>query len=94
MKALEFIYQELNGGRIFAEHVTNVKYPYLWDVLYLTPHNYIGWTYYGSSTVPNTINNLAWVLKNIFDMSAEEFLQRYVSATRDYINHYEYSPNN
>jgi hypothetical protein len=88
MKAIEFIYQELNNGRVFCEHVTNVKYPYLWEVLYLTPHDNIGWTYYGSSAAVNTIDSLSWLLENIFNMSAEHFLERYVSATREYIDHY------
>ena len=93
MSAIEFIYQELNNNRVFCKHVTNVKYPYLWQVLYLTPHNYIGWTHYGSSAAPNTIYGLSWILKNIFNMSAEQFIESYVSATCDYINHYEYSSN-
>lgn len=84
MKAIEYIYNELHTGRVFGKHHLNVNYPYISADLYLTDGGYIGYSHFGSSAVKDNIPALEWVIRNIFDITPEKFLESYVSCNHDY----------
>ena len=96
MNAIDFIYNELNSGRVFGKHCIKdasgmlYKYPFIRAALYITTNNYIGYTHYGSSAVKNNKQDLQWVIENIFDTTPEKFLETYVSCTNEYYNKFEY----
>lgn len=80
---LKEIFRNLQNGRIYGRDVTNVTYPYFDRVLYLIwddaghTKKAIGWSIYGSSANKNTIEDLKWVLDNIFEMKPSEFIATY-----------------
>lgn len=76
-KILEAIYKNLQNGGVYGHMITNVRYPYFKWNLYLTSKIYIGWTNAGSSANKNTLEDLAWIIKTIFETSPSGFIRRY-----------------
>ena len=76
MTALKEIYNNINNGKKYGEIEKNVKYPFFWTVL-TANEKYIYWCYFGESANKNTITDLAWILKNIFEITPEEFIEKY-----------------
>lgn len=75
---LQQIYNNLQDGRIYGYDFTKCKYPFFDPVLYLTKGGYIGWHHYGSSAAENKIEDLDWLIREIFRMTPEEFVQKYI----------------
>lgn len=77
---LKQIYYNLNNGGSYGEYIEtqphmDEKYLF-WDVLKF--HNrFIWYRHFGSSVIEKTIDNLAWVITNIFDMTPVEFENKY-----------------
>ena len=76
MTALKEIYNNINNGKKYGDIVKNVKYPFFWTVL-IADEKYIYWCYFGESANDNTMDALAWILKNIFKLTPEEFIEKY-----------------
>lgn len=79
MAALMLIYDKLIAGESFGligKH--RLGGTYFWDVLYYD-RNYIQWRYYGSGANKASLENLKWILSNIFELSPEEFLYKYTT---------------
>ena len=76
MAALKEIYNNINNGKKYGEIEKNVKYPFFWTVL-IADEKYIYWRYYGESANDNTMDALAWILKSIFKLTPEEFIEKY-----------------
>lgn len=83
------LYAMLNNGESFGifeywNHYENkpLRYPLFHTVL--VKHyckNILCWDYYGSSANKNTLQDLEWILENIFNMTADEFIKKYMSKT-------------
>ena len=88
---LQEIYDNLQAGISYGEdmdkeHHSWITYPYFDAVLYRIENNgrgepCIGWRHYGSSANPNTIEDLNWIITTIFEMTPEEFVQKYIKNT-------------
>jgi hypothetical protein len=71
-KRIEYIFNKLNSNPYNAVMFTPVKMKYLKDYinyygLYLSHcKQFIKYNSYGSSAVKNTIEELSWIIKNIF----------------------------
>lgn len=79
MSAIKFIYRKLLDGEVFGrieEH--RMGGTYFWDVL-SADKEYIYWRHYGEGANKTIIENLRWILKNIFEMTPEEFLYNYTT---------------
>ena len=76
MTALKEIYNNINNGKKYGDIVKNVKDPFFWTVL-IADEKYIYWRYFGESANDNTMDALAWILKNIFKLTPEEFIEKY-----------------
>ena len=82
MAALKLIYAKLLAGEIFGkidEH--RMGGTYFWDVL-SADRQYIYWQDHGSSANRLSVQNLEWILKNIFRMTPEEFLFEYTTYSK------------
>lgn len=83
------LYIGLNEGRRYmlkseflaeAQHYAEGVHRFFapWAQLYITEDaggEYIGWRHYGSSANKNTLENLEWILKNIFKCEAADFVE-------------------
>jgi hypothetical protein len=88
---LQEIYDNLQAGISYGEdmdkeHHSWITYPYFDAVLYRIENDgrgepCIGWRHYGSSANPNTIEDLNWIITTIFEMTPEEFVQKYIKNT-------------
>lgn len=76
MTALKEIYGNINSGKKYGHVMKNVKYPFFATVL-TANEQYIFWQHFGSSANKNTIENLAWILESIFELSPEKFIEKY-----------------
>ena len=79
MSTLKFIYNKLIDGEIFGSiRKSSLGGTYFWDVL-SSNGKYIRWTHYGSSANKATLEELRWILTEIFEMTPEEFLFEYTT---------------
>ena len=76
MAALKEIYNNINNGKKYGDIVKNVKDPFF-DTVLSANEQYIYWQHFGSSANKNTMESLAWILKNIFKLTPEEFIEKY-----------------
>ena len=79
MSGLKFIYQKILDGEIFGkidQHIQGGSY--FWDVLSAN-RQYIYWKHYGSSANKTSLQNLKWILTEIFKMTPEQFLFNYTT---------------
>ena len=76
MTALKEIYENINSGKKYGYVMEKVKYPFF-DTVLSANEQYIYWQHFGSSANKNTIESLAWILKNIFKLSPEKFIKEY-----------------
>lgn len=77
--ALHQIYNNLHNGIVYGEYITNVTYPYFSEQLYLHPfQNCICYSHYGSSAISDNITDLNWLLKTIFETTAENFIATHI----------------
>ena len=79
---LEKLYEMLNNGETFGEILPHrLGGTFFWDVLSVSPvgKKYIRWRHYGSSANKNTKKDLAWILREIFKMTPEEFMEKYTT---------------
>ena len=79
MTALKLIYSKLIAGEVFGkidEH--RLGGTYFWDVLWMN-NNYINWRNYGSSANKISLQNLRWILTEIFKLTPEQFLYNYTT---------------
>lgn len=83
MSSLKFIYDKLQQGEIFGSiEKHRLGGTYFWDVMCIgngVGGNYIFWRHYGSSANRVSLQNLKWILKEIFKMTPEEFLYKYTT---------------
>lgn len=83
-KKLKEIYDNLQNNINYGYDMTNVTFPVFHSVLYLVWNDIahtekaIGWNHYGSSANKNTLEDLKWVLDNIFEMTPTKFLNTYI----------------
>ena len=79
MSSLKFIYDKLRAGEIFGKiEKHNQGGTYFWDVLSAN-NEYIYWTHYGSSANKVSLQNLKWILTEIFKTTPEQFLLDYTT---------------
>lgn len=79
MSSLKFIYDKLRAGEIFGKiEKHNQGGTYFWDVLSAN-NEYIYWTHYGSSANKVSLQNLKWILTEIFKTTPEQFLFDYTT---------------
>lgn len=71
---LKQIYINVNAGKAYGKNYTWGYSVNLW----LTTYGNIGWEHYGSSCEKNTLKNLNWIIKEIFNMTPSEFVNEYV----------------
>ena len=76
--AFEEIYWNLKEGKCYTEFLGNVRFPCHYTVLFYDPiKKLFCWRNYGSSANKATKAKLRWILKVIFKMTPEEFIQTY-----------------
>lgn len=80
-EALLKIYNDLLSGIDYGKDFDHgVRYPFFDTSLWTTKNKqYIGFSHYGSSCQRANIKNLLWILFNIFNMSPEDFLSKYIT---------------
>lgn len=98
-QALSIIFDKLQAGEQFGsfeyfnfyDHC-KLRYPYFHAVLYKTFNGFIGWNLAGSSAIKNSKKELIWLLDKIFNMTAIEFLETYITEKhlKKVISGYEY----
>lgn len=83
MNELKEIYMNLLEGKCYGKMVNNVKYPFFNVCLsygrstYQDNKWYLFWHNAGSSAdIPN-LKNLKWIIENIFNTKAEDFVKNY-----------------
>lgn len=77
MNALEQIYQNLQQGKRYGTYFA-MRFAAFHDCLWVDWHRtYIHWNNYGGGANRNTVEELAWVLKQIFRTTPEQFLKVY-----------------
>lgn len=77
-KELEEIYKNLKNGLIYADYLSNVRFPCFWYVLrYDRIKNLFCWRNAGSSANKATKKELAWIIETIFQTTPEEFKKKY-----------------
>ena len=77
-KELEEIYKNLKNGLIYADYLSNVRFPCFWYVLrYDRSKNLFFWRNYGNSAIRATKKELAWIIENIFHTTPETFKKKY-----------------
>ena len=84
MSALKLIYAKLLKGEIFGKIDKHSQGgTYFWDVLSIGIGNngqsYIFWKHYGSSANRVSLQNLKWIMIEIFKMTPEQFLFEYTT---------------
>lgn len=73
-EALREIMRKLEAGETFGRvYPHRLGGDYFSPVLYLTPSGLIGWSHYGSSANKRTLADLAWIFREIFKQTPEEF---------------------
>ena len=79
MRAYKLIYSMLLSGESFGTiNQFRLGGTYFHDVL-STDKTYIRWTHYGSSANKTSLENLKWILTNIFKTTPEQFLLDYTT---------------
>ena len=79
MTTIEIIYNNLQNGYSYGKYRYNVMFPYFDIVLSLdATKTFIRWRHFGSSANRNTIEELQWILSEIFKMTPEEFEDEYI----------------
>lgn len=73
--ALDQIYTAINNGAKYGHMLKGTDI--FWRVLYITRGGYIGWSHFGESANENTKEELAWILREIFETTPSEFLRTY-----------------
>lgn len=80
---LKQIYWNLHNGIVYGKYITDVKYPYFDECLYLHPwQNCICWHNYGSSANNDTEKDLLWIITTIFETTPEQFIKDYTCEHR------------
>ena len=83
MSALKLIYDKLNAGECFGKIEEYYQGgTYFWDTLYIGNGNggrFIFWRNYGSSANRVSLQNLKWILTEIFKTTSEQFLFDYTT---------------
>lgn len=76
------IYDNLQDGKVYGKTMKAVN-PNLYETIFITSLStsedgqYIRWNHFGSSANKNTVSELEWILKVIFEMTAEEFTNNF-----------------
>lgn len=79
MSSLKLIFQKLLEGEVFGKIDKHRQGgTYFWDVL-SADNEYIYWRNYGSSANKLSLQNLKWILTEIFKMTPEQFLYNYTT---------------
>ncbi len=82
MSALELIYDKLLEGESFGKiEKHNAGGTYFWNVL-SSDKVYIYWRHYGSSANKISLTSLRWILRTIFNTTAEQFLYDYTTYSQ------------
>lgn len=76
-EALERIYKNINDGKAYASWFNfNVRYPF-WNKKLYANKSYIYWSSFGSSANKNTLDDLEWIIRTIFNMTPAQFEDKY-----------------
>lgn len=79
MSTIKFIYDKLIAGEKFGKiDKHRLGGTYFWDVLSADKY-YIYWRHYGSSANKLSLQNLKWILTEIFKTTPEQFLFDYTT---------------
>ena len=81
MKELDTIYNNIKAGNIYAEYISNVRFPCYYHVLNYDGIKYFHYTHFGSSATKATKANLKWIIETIFRMTPAEFIKTYSCVT-------------
>lgn len=81
--ALHKLFDDLKSGESYGEELRNVRFPCWYPVLeYDRIKSLFYWRHYGSSANYATLEDLKWILAVIFEMSAVEFLEKYIAKSK------------
>lgn len=67
------IYDNLQNGCYYYDDGLSCEI----TVLYLSISGYINWRCFGSSAGKNTLEELTWIIDNIFELTPDEFAAKY-----------------
>lgn len=82
MSALKLIYAKLLEGESFGTVEPHRQGgTFFWDVL-SADNTYIYWRCYGQSANKTSLQNLKWIIREIFRMTPEEFLYTYMTYSK------------
>ena len=83
MSALKLIYNKLLSGEIFGKIDKHTQGgTYFWETLYVgsgVGGEFIFWRHFGSSANRVSLQNLKWILTEIFKVTPEQFLYDYTT---------------
>ena len=74
--ALRELFEDLKSGAVYGHQVNNVRYPFFWENIGIHG-NYIKWNHYGASANSVSMNDLAFVVFDIFKTTPRAFMQEY-----------------
>lgn len=80
--ALENLYNDLKSGERYGEELHNVRFPCWWWVLSYDPvKRLFRWRHYGQSANRATMEDLKWIISEIFGTTALEFTKTYIKQS-------------
>ena len=74
--ALRELFDNLKTGAVYGHRVTNVAYPFFWENIGIHD-GYIKWNHYGASANAVSMNDLAFIVFDIFKTTPRAFMQEY-----------------
>lgn len=77
---LHEIFTNILRGGVYGRTARGPRWAYFAEALYLINSSgdpFIGWNNYGSSANKCDLDNLLWIIKNIFKTTPREFLKEY-----------------
>ena len=74
--ALSELFEDLKNGAVYGHQVSNVTYPFFWENIGIHG-NYIKWNHYGASANAVSMNDLAFIVFDIFKTTPRAFMQEY-----------------
>lgn len=79
-QALHEIFTNILRGGVYGRTTRGPRWAYFAEALYLINSSggqFIGWRNFGSSANKCDLDNLAWIIENIFKTTPAVFLQEY-----------------
>lgn len=74
--ALRELFEDLKSGAVYGHQVNDVTYPFFWENIGIHG-SYIKWSHYGASANDVSMDDLAFVVFDIFKTTPRAFMQEY-----------------